>query len=123
MTELEGCIQFWKAKLAHDSYLMEPSVIVGIQNTIKYLEEAQKLREEVKQRPKAKLPETKSGKTILVERTLQNAGYNFEHPTLILEGQDGWFVILTPQHTPHQAIVHFDGRQADFFATVPELIE
>lgn len=123
MTELEGCIQFWESKLKHDRYLMEPSVIVGIQNTVKYLEELQRLREEVKVRPKAQLSETKSGKIILVERTLQNAGYKFEHPTLVLEGQDGWFVILTPQRTPHQAIVHFDGKQSDFFATMPELIE
>ena len=45
MTELEGCIRFWKAKLAQDSYLMEPSATVSIQNTVKYLEELQRLKE------------------------------------------------------------------------------
>lgn len=55
-----------------------------------------------------------------VKQILENSGYKFEHPTLVLEGKDGWFVILTPHRSPHQAIVHWDGRQADFFATIPE---
>jgi hypothetical protein len=53
---------------------------------------------------------------------LENSGYRFEHPTLILEGTEGWFTILTPNRQPYQAIVHWDGSQADFFATVPELL-
>ena len=123
MTQLEGCIQFWETKLTCDRYLMGPGTQALIESTVHHLKELQKLREEVKQRPKAKLPDSKAGRIELVKATLVNAGYNFDHPTLVLAGQDGWFVILTPQRTPHQAIVHFDGKEADFFATIPELIE
>lgn len=123
MTQLEGCIQFWETKLGQDRYLMEPGTQALVESTVHHLKELQKLREEVKQRPKAKLPDSKAARVELVRDTLIKTGYNFEHPTLILGGQDGWFVILTPQRKPHQAIVHFDGKEADFFATIPELIE
>lgn len=63
---------------------------------------------------------TQAEKGERIKQILQNCGYKFEHPTLVLEGKDGWFVILTPHRSPHQAIVHWDGRQADFFATIPE---
>lgn len=56
----------------------------------------------------------------IIKEILEKSGYRFEHPTLVLEGKDGWFVILTPHRVPHQAIVHWDGRQADFFSTIPE---
>lgn len=123
MTQLKGCIQFWETKLTQDRYLMEPGAQAVIESTVHYLKELEKLREELKTRPKAKLPDSKAERIELVRDTLVTAGYNFEHPTLILGGQDGWFVILTPHRPPHQAIVHFDGKVADFFATVPELIE
>ncbi len=55
-----------------------------------------------------------------IKQILEQSGYKFEHPTLVLGGKDGWFVILTPGRAPHQAIVHWDGHQADFFATIPE---
>lgn len=63
---------------------------------------------------------TQAEKRERIKRILGYSGYKFEHPTLVLEGKDGWFVILTPGRTPHQAIVHWDGHQADFFATIPE---
>lgn len=66
---------------------------------------------------------TKADKVETVKQILTNTGYQFEHPTLILEGREGWFVILTPEWKPFQAIVHWDGKQADFFATMPEIIE
>ena len=37
MTELDLLIKFWEAKLKFDRYLMEPSVVVTIESTIKYL--------------------------------------------------------------------------------------
>jgi len=55
-----------------------------------------------------------------IKEILENSGYRFEQPTLILEGKEGWFTILTPHRPPHQAIVHWDGTMADFFATIPE---
>lgn len=57
-----------------------------------------------------------------IKLLLESSGYKFEHPTLILEGKEGWFVILTPHRPPHQAIVHWDGKQPDFFSTIPELL-
>lgn len=63
---------------------------------------------------------TQAEKRERIKQILENSGYKFEHPTLILEGKEGWFAILTPGRTPHQAIVHWDGSQADFFATIPE---
>ena len=41
MTSLEGCISFWESKLFHDKYLLEPSTIVLIENTIKFLKKLQ----------------------------------------------------------------------------------
>lgn len=123
MTQLEGCIQFWESTLSRDRYLMEPGTQALVESTIHHLKELQKLREEVKTRPKAKLPDNKAERIELVKATLITTGYKFEHPTLVLAGEDGWFAILTPHRKPHQAIVHFDGKDADFFATVPELIE
>lgn len=121
MPLLEGCIRFWESKLT-DRYLMDSSTQAHLENTVRYLKELEKLREEVKQRPKAKFPDNKPEKVQLVRDTLVNTGYTFEHPTLVLAGQDGWFTILTPQRKPHQAIAHFDGKGVDFFATVPEMI-
>lgn len=63
---------------------------------------------------------TQAEKRERVKHILENSGYKFEHPTLILSGREGWFAILTPHRPPHQAIVHWDGSQADFFATIPE---
>lgn len=63
---------------------------------------------------------TQAEKRERIRQILENSGYKFEHPTLILEGTEGWFIILTPHRPPHQAIVHWDGTQADFFATTPE---
>lgn len=63
---------------------------------------------------------TQAEKRERIKQILENSGYKFEHPTLILEGKGGWFTILTPGRMPHQAIVHWDGSQADFFATIPE---
>lgn len=63
---------------------------------------------------------TQAEKRERIRQILENAGYSFEHPTLVLEGKEGWFTILTPGHTPHQAIVHWDGTQADFFSTIPK---
>ncbi|MBA7498905.1 hypothetical protein ES704_01644 [subsurface metagenome] len=123
MTNLEGCIQFWETKLSHEHYLLDPCTQGLIESTVRYLKELEKLREEVKQRPKAKFPDSNTERLKLVRDTLVNAGYNFEHPTLVLVGQDGWFVILTPQRKPFQVIAHFDGEGSDFFAAVPELIE
>ena len=40
MTDLEGCIRFWESKLK-DEYLLDPSVIVLIKMTIKFLKELQ----------------------------------------------------------------------------------
>lgn len=52
--QLNGCITFWEAKLAQDSYLMAPATQALIEDTVRYLKELEKLQEEVKQRPKAK---------------------------------------------------------------------
>jgi len=41
MTSLEGCISFWESKLFYDKYLLEPSTIVLIENTIKFLKRLQ----------------------------------------------------------------------------------
>jgi len=66
---------------------------------------------------------TQAEKKEMIKQILENSGYRFEHPTLILEGKDGWFTILTPGRTPYQAIVHWDGSRADFFSTIPELLD
>ncbi len=44
MTELEGCILFWKSKLDHERYLMDVSTQTIIESTIKYLEELKKAK-------------------------------------------------------------------------------
>lgn len=44
MTELEGLILFWKAQLAATGYLLEPAVEAHIKNTLRYLEELQKIK-------------------------------------------------------------------------------
>ena len=65
----------------------------------------------------------KQQKVDIVKRLLESSRYTFEHPTLILEGGDGWFVILTPKRKPHQVIVHLDREnKPDFWDTIPELI-
>lgn len=69
------------------------------------------------------LPWSKPEKVEMVKKILETSGYTFEHPILILEGRDGWFVILVPHRSPFRAIVHWDGKEADFFTTVPEVIE
>lgn len=69
------------------------------------------------------LPRSKPEKVEMVKKVLETSGYTFEHPILILEGRDGWFVILVPHRSPFQVIVHWDGKGADFFATLPEMIE
>ncbi|MBA7570443.1 hypothetical protein ES708_12193 [subsurface metagenome] len=45
MSELEGLILFWKAQLAATGYLLEPSTEAHIKNTIKHLEELQRIKE------------------------------------------------------------------------------
>ena len=57
-----------------------------------------------------------------VKRILESAGYEFKSPTLVLEGKDGWFVILTPSHPPYHALVHWNGT-VDFFSTIPRELE
>ena len=57
-----------------------------------------------------------------VKRILESAGYEFKSPTLVLEGRDGWFVILTPSHPPYHALVHWDGT-VDFLSTIPKKLE
>ena len=37
MTELDGLIRFWEAKLKHDRYLMSLTDIVMVESTVKYL--------------------------------------------------------------------------------------
>ena len=44
MTELEGLIRFWEATIKGAWFLLEPSVKVHIENTIKYLKELEKLK-------------------------------------------------------------------------------
>lgn len=44
MTELEGLIRFWEATLKGAWWVLEPSVKLHIQNTIKYLKELQELK-------------------------------------------------------------------------------
>jgi len=67
---------------------------------------------------------TKEQKIKVAKSLLEAAGYTYEHPTLILEGKDGWLVILTPGHAPHQAIVHLDSQnKPNFWSTIPEMIE
>jgi hypothetical protein len=44
MTELEGLIHFWKATLKGTRWLLPPSTKAHIENTIKKLEELNKLR-------------------------------------------------------------------------------
>jgi len=56
------------------------------------------------------------------KQILEKAGYQPKHPILVLEGKDGWFVILTPQQPPYQALVHWDGEGIDFFSTIPVLV-
>ncbi|GAI62811.1 unnamed protein product, partial [marine sediment metagenome] len=41
MTELEGLIRYWESVQKQFSYLLEPSALVHIQNTIKYLKQLQ----------------------------------------------------------------------------------
>jgi len=41
MTELEGLIRYWESVQKEFSYLLEPSALVLIQNTIKYLKQLQ----------------------------------------------------------------------------------
>jgi len=41
MTELEGLIRFWEATLKGAWWVLEPSVKVAMENTIKYLKELQ----------------------------------------------------------------------------------
>lgn len=43
MTELEGLIRFWEATLKHAWFLLEPSVKVHIENTIKHLKQLQEM--------------------------------------------------------------------------------
>jgi len=45
MTELEYLILYWKTLLQTTGYMMEPSPVVQIKNTIKHLEELQKIKE------------------------------------------------------------------------------
>jgi len=45
MTQLEGCIRFWRAKLAKEAYLIDTSTVTLVESTIKYLEELQRLKE------------------------------------------------------------------------------
>ena len=66
---------------------------------------------------------TKEQKVEIVKRLLESAGHVYEHPTLILEGRDGWLRILTPHRAPHQALVHLNRNlELSFWTTVPELI-
>lgn len=66
----------------------------------------------------------KQRKISVVLTALKSSGYEYKHPTLILEGANGWFTILTPNRSPHQALVHVDRQnKMDFFKTVPELLE
>ena len=39
MTELQGLIRYWEAVQKQFLYLLEPSALVHIQNTIKYLKQ------------------------------------------------------------------------------------
>ncbi|MBA7584443.1 hypothetical protein ES708_26397 [subsurface metagenome] len=39
MTELEGLIRYWEAVQKQSLYLLEPSALVHIQNTVKYLKQ------------------------------------------------------------------------------------
>jgi hypothetical protein len=39
MTELEGLIRYWEAVQKQFLYLLEPSALVHIQNTVKYLKQ------------------------------------------------------------------------------------
>ena len=48
MTQLEGCIRFWRAKLAREAYLIDISTVTLVESTIKYLEELQHLKEKSK---------------------------------------------------------------------------
>lgn len=67
----------------------------------------------------------------IVKSLLEGVGYKFKHPTLVLDGKDGWFVILTPKRRPFKMLVHLgrdtihcsDEMVPDFFSTIPELIE
>ncbi len=66
----------------------------------------------------------KSQKIEIARMVLRSTGHVFKHPTLLLEGRDGWFVILTPRRPPHQAVFHVDREnKMDFFAATPELLE
>ena len=66
---------------------------------------------------------TKKQKVDMARTLLSSAGYEFKHPTLVLEGADGWFLILTPKRSPYQMLVHVDEQdKSDFFTTLPELI-
>lgn len=49
MTELEGLIRFWEATLKHAWFLLEPSVKLGIEHTVKHLKELQTLKGETKE--------------------------------------------------------------------------
>ncbi|MBA7566298.1 hypothetical protein ES708_07989 [subsurface metagenome] len=44
MTELEGLILYWKSLFLATRFLLNPSVETHIENTIKYLEELQKIK-------------------------------------------------------------------------------
>ncbi|KKM08101.1 hypothetical protein LCGC14_1727270 [marine sediment metagenome] len=37
MEQIDGCINFWESKLKSEAFLLEPSVIVTIETTIKLL--------------------------------------------------------------------------------------
>ena len=43
MTDLEGTILYWRAILDGQRYLLEPSVAVHIENTIKHLKQLQEI--------------------------------------------------------------------------------
>lgn len=45
MTELEGLILYWKSLLQFTGHILEPSVQAHITNTIKHLEELQRIKE------------------------------------------------------------------------------
>jgi len=55
MTDLEGCIRYWESKRA-DYHLLEPSIIVMIELTIRFLKRLREMEGKISEgdRPKNK---------------------------------------------------------------------
>lgn len=47
MTELDGTISFWGTTLEHDKFLMSPSTIYLVEQTIRFLKELKQLKADV----------------------------------------------------------------------------